>query len=221
MTVEETATTRSRLLEAAGEEFAEKGYDAASIRKICDRVDANCAAVNYHFGSKEQLYLEALMEAQRCGTALPPEDVMRQGTPADQLRRYIYHFLKNVVAIGHKRTWHHALILREMIQPTAALEVVVRQAIRPRYELLSRILREACPAADERRIRALAFSVIGQCLHYRTCGPVNRRLVGDEVYQALDLDYVSEHISAVCLAALGLAPPLFERAGEMSYGSRD
>ncbi|MBV8229807.1 MAG: TetR family transcriptional regulator, partial [Planctomycetaceae bacterium] len=51
-------TTKARLLEAAGEEFAAKGYEKASIRKICDRVNANCAAVNYHFGSKEQLYVE-------------------------------------------------------------------------------------------------------------------------------------------------------------------
>ena len=206
MTVEETTTTKSRLLEAAGEEFAEKGYDAASIRKICDRVDANCAAVNYHFGSKEQLYLEALLEAHRCGTQMLPDAELRQGTPAEQLRRFIHHFLKNVVAIGHRRTWHHALMLREMIQPTAALEVLVREAIRPKFERLSRILHEACPDADERRIHALAFSVIGQCLHYRTCGPVNRRLVGDEAYQALDLDYLTDHISAVCLAALGLSP---------------
>lgn len=221
MTVEETATTKSRLLEAAGEEFAEKGYDAASIRKICDRVDANCAAVNYHFGSKEQLYLEALLEAHRCGTQMLPDEEMRKGTPAEQLRRFIHHFLKNVVAIGHRRTWHHALMLREMIQPTAALEVLVREAIRPKFDRLTRILREACPDADERRIHALAFSVIGQCLHYRTGGPVNRCLVGDEAYQALDLDYLTDHISAVCLAALGLAPPLCGGAEKTGQEPRD
>lgn len=221
MAVEEVATTKSRLLEAAGEEFADKGYDSASIRKICDRVDANCAAVNYHFGSKEQLYLEALLEAHRCGTEMIAEEALRQGTPAEKLRRFIHHFLKNVVAIGNRRTWHHALMLREMIQPTAALDVLVREAIRPKFERLLGILREACPAADEQRLHALAFSIIGQCLHYRTGGPVNRRLIGEEAYQALDLDFLTDHISGFCLAALGLAPPLIQCNGPAGPGTGD
>ena len=59
--------TKARLLEAAGEEFAEKGFELARVRAICERAGANLAAVNYHFGDKEQLYVEALLEAHRCG----------------------------------------------------------------------------------------------------------------------------------------------------------
>ena len=59
--------TKVRLLEAAGEEFAAKGYDAARIRTICERAEANLAAVNYHFGDKEQLYVQAVLDAHRCG----------------------------------------------------------------------------------------------------------------------------------------------------------
>ena len=59
--------TKARLLEAAGEEFAEKGFELARVRAICERAGANLAAVNYHFGDKEQLYVEVLREAHRCG----------------------------------------------------------------------------------------------------------------------------------------------------------
>src|SRR3954452_24644679 len=92
--------TKSRLLEAAGAEFAEKGFDAARVRSICERAGANLAAVNYHFGDKEQLYLAALLEAHRCGSKLIPESAFQRGNPAEHLRLYIRHFLGNVLAIN-------------------------------------------------------------------------------------------------------------------------
>jgi hypothetical protein len=99
-------------------------------------------------------------------------------------------------------------MLREMVQPTAALETLVREAIRPRFERLKEILRAACPEADELRVGALACSVVGQCLHYKFAAEVTERLLGPEAYAALDLDYLSDHISRFSLAALGLGPPL-------------
>jgi AcrR family transcriptional regulator len=216
--------TKARLLEAAGEEFAEKGFEAARIRSICRRAGANVAAVNYHFGDKEQLYVAAVLEAHRCGTALSLETDMEAGTPGEQLRAYIHFFLSNVMAMNRqKNTWHHALMLREMLQPTPASEVLVRDAIRPRFDRLKSILRRACPEADELRLDALVCSVVGQCLHYKVAGTIVERLIGSAAFAALDLDYLTDHISGFCLAALGLAPPLdaagvtaLERPGVLS-----
>jgi len=207
------------LLEAAGEEFAAKGYEAASIRKICDRVGANCAAVNYHFGSKEQLYVEAVLEAHRCGTEMLPESVFREGTPAEQLRRYIHHFLGHVLAISRDDTWHQVLMLREMLRPSAASEVLVREAIRPRFERLQGILRRVCPEAEPRTLAALTFSVVGQCLHYRVARSISERLIGAELYETLDLEFLTDHITSFCLAALGLAPPLNPEGRSVAGGA--
>jgi AcrR family transcriptional regulator len=57
---DEVSKTEQRLLEAAGEIFAEFGYRAATVRQICEKAGANIAAVNYHFGDKEKLYLAVL-----------------------------------------------------------------------------------------------------------------------------------------------------------------
>ena len=209
--------TRTRLLEAAGEEFAAKGFEAATVRAICERAGANLAAVNYHFGGKESLYVEALLEAHRCGAALISASEFDTLAPAEQLARYIQHFLGNVLALRGEPTWHQALMLREMLQPTRALETLVDQSIRPRFERLIGILRRVCPEADDRKLSALAFSVIGQCLHYKMAQPVSERLVGPEAYARLDLEYLAGHITGFCLAALGLAPPL-NRAGVSREG---
>ena len=54
--------TRKRLLEATEWLFIENGYEAMSLRHITARADANLAAVNYHFGSKEALMHEVLAQ---------------------------------------------------------------------------------------------------------------------------------------------------------------
>ena len=48
--------TKDRILDVAEDIFAEKGYSATSMRTITSRAQVNLAAVNYHFGSKAQLY---------------------------------------------------------------------------------------------------------------------------------------------------------------------
>lgn len=205
--------TKDRLLQAAGEEFAEKGYECARIRSICDRAQANVAAVNYHFGDKEQLYVQAVLEAHRCGIEGCEEADDQGREPAEQLRAFIRHFLSRVLALHDPDGWRHRLVVREMLHPTSASDVLIREAIRPRFEQLQRILRQFRPDADERALHALGFSVIGQCLYYKMARPITERLIGASGMAALDLDYLTEHITTFCLAALGDAPPP-GRAGE-------
>src|SRR6266850_7915162 len=64
--------TEKRLLEAAGEIFAEHGYRAATVRQICEKARANIAAVNYHFGDKEGLYRAALRSVHRASAEKYP-----------------------------------------------------------------------------------------------------------------------------------------------------
>jgi AcrR family transcriptional regulator len=57
---EQAADTRSRLLRAAEQLFIERGYEALSLRQITAQANANLAAVNYHFGSKDAMLKELL-----------------------------------------------------------------------------------------------------------------------------------------------------------------
>ncbi len=197
--------TKVRLLEAAGQEFAEKGYDGATVRAICDRAGMNLAAVNYHFGDKEHLYDQAVLHAHRCGPAQFETDPPVL-SPDQAFRDHIHLFLSHVVA-PHHSTWHQVLLLREMINPTGASDTLVREAIRPRFEYLTGLIRKLCPEVDERRVQAIAFSVVGQCLHYKLTRRISSMLVGPEAFDELDLDYLTDHISRFTLAALGHEQP--------------
>src|SRR5436189_1754138 len=52
--------TKERILDAAESLFMEHGFEATSLRSITAAAGVNLAAVNYHFGSKEELFQAVL-----------------------------------------------------------------------------------------------------------------------------------------------------------------
>ncbi|GIW87461.1 MAG: TetR family transcriptional regulator [Isosphaeraceae bacterium] len=195
--------TRERLLEAAGEEFAAHGFDGATIRAICRRAGANLAAVNYHFGDKERLYYEAVLAAHRCGLPHDPDlSAPPEAGPAERLRIYVRRFLEQVVAVDRSRSWHHDLMLREMIRPSGVCEALTEERIRPRFRRLREIVEELAPGLEQRRLDALCFTVIGQCLFYRMGRSVAERLIGPQAWARLDTEFLADHITRCSLAAV-------------------
>src|SRR3954453_20324524 len=55
-----SADTKTRILDAAERLFVEHGFEATSLRSLTSAAGVNLAAVNYHFGSKEELFQAVL-----------------------------------------------------------------------------------------------------------------------------------------------------------------
>src|SRR5690242_19814719 len=86
-------TTRRRILEAAGPLFAEKGFEATSVREITLAAGTNVAAVNYHFRSKEELYIATVRHAAESCVRRSPLPEWGAGVSAEQkLRDFIRSF---------------------------------------------------------------------------------------------------------------------------------
>src|SRR5258708_5297063 len=132
--------TRSKLVDVAGEAFAERGYDAVGVREICQLAGANAAAVNYHFGDKRGLYVACLRHAQSCQVdELTPPHWPEGCSPADKLRAFIRAMLESKLASSRPR-WHLELMLREMVRPTDACQEIVEDYSRPLADTPARIL---------------------------------------------------------------------------------
>lgn len=88
-------TTKKRLLEAAVEIFAEKGYRDATVADVCDAAGANIASVNYHFGSKENLFRHVLREAfMRSEEEFPLDGGLEPKAPAE---RRLHAFMAGMI----------------------------------------------------------------------------------------------------------------------------
>jgi TetR/AcrR family transcriptional regulator, regulator of cefoperazone and chloramphenicol sensitivity len=197
--------TEGRLLLAAGELFAEKGFEGASVREICQRAGAgNVAAVNYYFRDKERLYIEAVKSACSSQSDNVPYPDWPPGTkPEQKLRDFIRVLTERM--FGNSPPWARRLFLRELSHPTAACTEFVQKIIRPNSELLASILEELLPKVAPRKRRLIAFSIVGQCFFHRFAQPIVSQLVGEEEFRNYDTTLLAEHIADFSLAALGKA----------------
>ncbi len=79
------AETRERLLVAAGELFAERGYERTTIREVGQCAGADPTLIARYFGSKAELYLAALRRTQPSGN--DPLDLRDRAMIANVLTR--------------------------------------------------------------------------------------------------------------------------------------
>lgn len=212
--LEASSTTRDRLVEAAGEVFADVGYRAARVRQICARAGANIAAVNYHFGGKEGLYRAVLDQAECHAGGAEAKEALARLPAEDQLRVFIREFMSRVFDQG-KPAWQGKLMVREMTSPSAALDFAVERAVRPHWDLLVEIVaRLAGPAVGRERLDLCAASIMGQCVLYRGGAAIMDRLMPSD-HDAATIERRSGHIAEFSLDALAALRRRAESAREV------
>jgi TetR/AcrR family transcriptional regulator, regulator of cefoperazone and chloramphenicol sensitivity len=200
--------TRTRLIDAAGEMFAESGFHHTTVRQICERAGANIAAVNYHFGDKTGLYTEVVrqsMRAARLDTVRAAFD--QNAAPEEILRAVIRARLESLRSLDLS-DWHFRIFAHELAKPTPAMNVVVNEAIRPLYSRMCKLIGSMLRLSPEHeRTRLCAHSIIGQILFYAFARPVINRLAPELKMTATQLDLIADHIAEFSLAYLRQTNP--------------
>jgi len=195
--------TPSRLIYAAGEVFAEKGFEAASVREICRRAGTSLASIGYHFGDKEGLYTE-VVKAAACS---PPSDYELQWPPGTPPERKLHELVRAQLTAMLRSSlprWADQLMVRAMAEPTKATSDFIVQSIRPKFEQLFSVLAELLPPGTSQSDLHLAgISIFAQCMHYRIQAMITRLVVGEEEYRSYTVERLTEHIAGFSLAALG------------------
>ena len=196
-------TTRERIINAAGEVFAEQGFERATVRAITQRAGVNVAAINYHFGDKAELYSRVILDA--CAGHKVADLVKAEGIadPQQRLRSIIFHWLQFMLDPDRPQ-WKRLLMAREMANPTVALDQLVENSIRPlRDQWLRPTLSELTENRfDEKQCRYLSASIMGQCNYYLQSKPIVDRLYpGFEIGRA-EINELADHIARFSLAAL-------------------
>lgn len=206
--------TRQRLIDAAGQIFSEKGFEATTVREVCQAAGANIAAIHYHFGDKERLYIEAVKHAN-CQQGAVNFDWPPDFTPEQKLEGMIFHLMEMMLE-DDAPSWHIELMMRELARPTAACQELVEEFISPMFSQLLEIVTEFFPAGAPLLFRQrLVMSVVAQCLLYRYHRPIGRLLLGEETFQKLfELEFTARQVLAFSLGGIRAAVAEYATSAE-------
>lgn len=200
--------TKEALLQSAGELFAEYGFNGASTRAIADKAGANMAAINYHFGGKEQLYLEALrcvFSEEKCtwGNSLEQALELTEGGASvrEALRQVICERLRTQLG-GDRPLWHSKLIIRSLLEPSAALKALSNETFAPDYEKAVNVARAWNPEFTREEASLWANSLFGHEMLYTLGRAVLLEFEQWDDYPDDYLARVADHIARLMAAAL-------------------
>ncbi len=217
-------STHDALLDAAEELFARRGYSAVSVREIADAASANIAAVSYHFGSKAELYLHTVQRAmQRRESAsawrMLETTPQTRGEAIAMLAHFICEFTDRV--LDGEPSPACRLIMHEAAGPSAAIDSVVNDYLRPQEQMLMQTLRAIISNASDEQLLFTAHSVLGQILHYVMLRPVIERLSLGSIAATETHHQIGRHIARFSLAALGCTASEIDEAWASPTHSRE
>ncbi|MGH8486227.1 MAG: TetR/AcrR family transcriptional regulator [Pseudomonas sp.] len=113
------SVTRMRILEAAGELFAAMGYAESSNKAIAAKAEVDLASINYHFGSRNGLYLAVLEEARRRFIDITNlQRVIHSTQSAPEKLRALVELVVSKASKG-RESWHLRVLAAETFAPSS------------------------------------------------------------------------------------------------------
>ena len=196
--------TKKRIIETAGNIFAELGFQNTTVREICKQAGVNIAAINYHFGDKKGLYLAVLKYGKDSAFQKHPLDIMsgKSSSPEDRFKDFVSRFIGRVRECHEGEfPWVRKLIAHELLRPTEGLDMVAEEGIGPIFKTLSAIVREILGRdATEDTINLCCASVVSQSLFFFYAQPMITRLFPGKNYA--DTQLIADHITSFSLNAI-------------------
>jgi AcrR family transcriptional regulator len=195
--------TREKLLEVAEQVFADRGYQAATIREICVRAGANVAAVNYHFGDKLGLYTEVLQQSVRAAQLDAVRNAFEKTAPPEEILRAVIRARLRALCSGDLPARRFRILTHEMAQPSPAFQHFVNEVGRPLFKRLLELVGGMIGLSpDDEKTRLCAVSVIGQIFAYVSPVPFLSAVWPELKMTEEQVERIADHIAEFSISYL-------------------
>ncbi len=176
---QDQTTSRERILAAATDLFAERGYDATSTRTIAEAVGLNIATVAYHVGGKSELYLEVMRrahEAQRDAMTSALDELREAGSDPTEVRAALGRFVDAYLTFCVSHPHVPALWMRRWLSEgddVAELESTYAGPLVREVSTVVRSVLDRAGLAAGLDVDMLVFTIVWTCHSFIRAGVVD------------------------------------------------
>lgn len=197
-----------QIIETAERLFAQKGFDATSVRDIAEEAGINVAMISYYFGSKEKL-MEAIFEAKIGKVQMRVEALLKDESllPFEKIYTLIDEHIERVM---HSQHFYRIMISEQLTNINPAILQKVKQLKVRNAELISQLIKEGQQKGffkkkvDVVLMLNTMLGTVWQSIiskeHYREF--TNSQLLSDEEYEAQLKKKLSIHLKTLFKAIL-------------------
>jgi len=165
--------TRERILSCAERLFAERGFDLTSLRTITAEAEVNLAAVNYHFGTKDELVREVLRRRIEPLNRERFDELERRqaaaGPDGPSVEEIIDAFIGPALRLSSDPSRGGHLFMRlfgyVMSKPDAELRDFIASQFHEVADRFKAALQRALPDLDEREVFWRMLFMVGSMAH--------------------------------------------------------
>jgi AcrR family transcriptional regulator len=194
--------TRHRIIKAAVDLFADKGFEAASVRDIVTKAGVNQAAINYHFKGKAGLYLEVLKTAFEKLTENAGFDAknLKSLSREEALRNFVYQQLRPLL-FRDEMSRYIRMFAWESAHPTKVFRKFIATNSASYLTAAVDIVRQFLPPGTKKRAALCgAIWLMGQCSVFVR----NRELFAQAPFSiTVDEPFVDELTELITQLAIG------------------
>ena len=197
-----------QIIETSERLFAQKGFDATSVRDIAEEAGINVAMISYYFGSKEKL-MEAIFEAKIGKVQMRVEALLKDESllPFEKIYTLIDEHIERVM---HSQYFYRIMISEQLTNINPAILQKVKQLKVRNAELISQLIKEGQQKGffkkkvDVVLMLNTMLGTVWQSIiskeHYREF--TNSQLLSDEEYENQIKKKLSTHIKTLFKAIL-------------------
>jgi AcrR family transcriptional regulator len=198
-----------RLLDAAEKLFCENGFNGTSVRDLTTEANCNVAAVNYHFGSKEQLYRAMFNRHLKWVLGFHKQnikEVMNSENPTveklvESLAGYTFRHNHS----ENSKIPMLKLVIRECLNPKFEKDITGMEIVKEFLTEIQKALMILFPKLKFKKAMLCVFSLEGMIIHPLLFGDIYHEFVDE-----LSIDQLIEHIVQFASDAIRQAVKLYE-----------
>ncbi len=190
MRIKNNNNSKELILEIACKLFSEKGFEGTTVRNICEKANTYQLSINYHFGSKDNLYKEAFLLAYQY-TELPATIKKIQHLSIEEKLKELFKIELYSILSEDKRGYFYKIMAIDQVKINSLMDELYDQIYSPYLDILKDIMTSLTgEEVFSFKIKYILFTIFSQLITLNQDTLLRNWLLGDYKKERIPLSEI-------------------------------